>query len=540
MFSSGGPTGPSGDPLRPMNTMPTYRRGRRVYRPGPNDNAGLGGFCSVLLVLLLLAAPPVVLLLSESSRRGTYLALKEALDSDIYPLRSAEHHRVGDFVHASSHDIHAVSSDRDMDVSIPGALALRRRTEYCQWQEIRREECETCTRDVRASDGGTKQESYRCNCITRYDYVKTWRGRRINSFAFDQPAAHHNPQRDPMPSLTIPAEEAVLRAESHSHHHHHGDDEKPAVAALAPSMLSNAVRGARWRTVNFVPRGTPPVPSFWTRWMPDRTRYEPTDALRNTLTSPAAARDNFVYVGQGGYFFSPYRAEMASDMFKYFMQYMEGSLFDWQIGDVMPSCTAGDVRFRYEVQDPAEISVLGEVASLSKSAAVSSEGVKEDVALLEPKVAQNGRTVGLVHAGTVSPPAMIAAEDSDSRWMAAFPRLLLLPWAAAATRLLGAAAGFDVAVARWPTQLGCALALWCAVVGVAWLGHWGWGRNALEGPFLMIGAVVLGATASKRIPRSDVPGSLNAMWCMLGRWANVPPSWRVEASYGEDMHGKTT
>jgi len=529
-----------------MNTMPTYRRGRRVYQPGANDKGGLGGICSVLTVLVLLVAPPIALLLSESFRRESYVALREALETDIYPL-PASCGSVGALVHATSHDVRAVSSDRDMHVSVPGALSMRRRTEYCQWQEVRREDCETCSREVRAADGSTKEERYRCNCVAAYDYVKAWRGHRINSILFDRPAAHHNPQRDPMPSATFPAEEAAMRADDHrdeargdSHRPRGGEGGGAALAVLDPSMLSGGVRGARWRTVDFVPRGVPPAPSSWTRWfvnwIPDRTRYEPTDALRDIATAPAAVGDNFVYVGgSSGYFFSPYNADVASDLFKYFMQYMEGSLFDWQIGDIMPSCTAGDVRFRYEVQDPAEISVLGEVAGHTRTAAMGTDGTEEEASVLRPKTARNGRTVGLVHAGRSSPQAMIAAEDSDSRWATAFPRLLLLPWAAAASRLLGALAGVDVHAAKWPTQLSVALSLWCLLVGLAWIVNWGCcERESMEGPFLLAGAVGLGITASRRLPRSDVPRGPNALWCMLGRWANVPPSWRVEKAYANE------
>merc|ERR1719253_891608 len=91
------------------------------------------------------------------------------------------------------------------------------------------------------------------------------------------------------------------------------------------------------------------------------TRYEPLQLLKDTPNSPAAIHDNFVYVGQGGYFFSAYESQTASKLFNYFAQYLEGSLFDWQIGDLMPSCTAGDVRFYYEVQDPTTVSVLGQL-----------------------------------------------------------------------------------------------------------------------------------------------------------------------------------
>ena len=123
--------------------------------------------------------------------------------------------------------------------------------------------------------------------------VKAWRNRRIVSALFDCPGAHHNPQRNPMPSITIPAEGAVLRAPN-------GGDRGGVDAVLIPSIPSLGVRGARWRSVEFVPGGVPPVPPFWARWLPDRTRYEPADSLADTLASYAARVHNFVYVGQRG------------------------------------------------------------------------------------------------------------------------------------------------------------------------------------------------------------------------------------------------
>lgn len=187
---------------RPMNTMPTVRRGRTYHKSGPNDNRGLGGVCSVLAVALMLCAPPLVLLASERSRRTRYLALSDALDSDIVELNShglasssssssgrgelLRRLRRGALVHGTTSRIDAYSTDAEMNVSIPGALTLRRNTEYCQWQEVQRQRCETCTRTVEAKDGSRREENYQCNCTKEYSYVKSWRGHRINSLMFDQ------------------------------------------------------------------------------------------------------------------------------------------------------------------------------------------------------------------------------------------------------------------------------------------------------------------------------------------------------------------
>jgi hypothetical protein len=45
---------------------------------------------------------------------------------------------------------------------------------------------------------------------------------------------------------------------------------------------------------------------------------------------------DFVCVGWGGNFFSPYQGKSTyGKLFNYFFQYLEGSLFDWQVGDLM-------------------------------------------------------------------------------------------------------------------------------------------------------------------------------------------------------------
>jgi len=81
-------------------------------------------------------------------------------------------------------------SDQDFGIAIPGALRLRRTTEYCQWAESSHETCHTTT-----DDAGESTE----NCQTDYSYDKGWRERLIPSTNF-QERGHHNPQADPFPS----------------------------------------------------------------------------------------------------------------------------------------------------------------------------------------------------------------------------------------------------------------------------------------------------------------------------------------------------
>ena len=316
--------------------------------------------------------------------------------------------------------------DPDFDVVLDNALLLDRNTEYCQWQESSTETCQTCHREENG-----KSVDYSCNCATTYHYVKTWRSQRINSLLFDQvvsilscvqmkylntalarslalacprqPGAHYNPQRDPYPSTTFASTDARIG----------GVPLRPAVLLNSHSSVRAATHTVDWT------RGARREPAWYDTilralgFAPGAgRRYEEVATLEGHRRSPAAERERFTYVGQGGYFFSPYTADKYELLFKYFVevqehrslrirlrirmhmararahirgripaqgrplaslhraplravsvgenpptpstrarahththtQFLEGSLLDFQVGDLMPSCTAGDIR----------------------------------------------------------------------------------------------------------------------------------------------------------------------------------------------------
>jgi len=108
-------------------------------------------------------------------------------------------------------------------------VAMQRVTEYCQWQEFEHrnrkrvgKDPDYCTKkSVDPEDTACSRESCsysrESSCTSSkccswqigddifeteisYSYLKGWHSYRINSLIFDNPAAFHNPQRDPAPS----------------------------------------------------------------------------------------------------------------------------------------------------------------------------------------------------------------------------------------------------------------------------------------------------------------------------------------------------
>ena len=527
-----------------MNTMPTARRGRTYYKQGANDNRGLGGICSVIFVVMLLVVPPLILIGSESSRHTRYIALSDALNSDIVELndgntspKTLQTLRPSTLVHGTSTHVDTIASDGDMNVAVPGALTLKRNTEYCQWQELQSQNCQTCTRTVKAKDGSTKEENYQCNCVKQYDYVKSWRGHKINSMLFDQPGAHHNPQRDPMPSRLLLGDAKLTFHEGDGDiveekiEQHTKNKGSSIEASLDPNMLSSGVRNQPYRRIEFTPNGHAPPPSFFSRLFSffgptRRTRFEPLQLLKDTPNAPAAIHDNFVYVGQGGYFFSAYESATSSKLFNYFVQYLEGSLFDWQMGDLMPSCTAGDVRFYYEVQDPNVVSVLGQMSSQS-----SAEALRITPRTMNGIGDEKSATIGLVHSGRHSSEDMLLAEDSDSKNRAHLIRAMLVLWSIPASRLLGVAFGRELGDSSFLVQLEGVIGLFFALLGAIWITVWAETYGAKETTMLFFMGGTLGFLACKSALRSASSRRWYAVYCRVLKWANTPPDWRVEDSY---------
>ncbi len=144
-----------------------------------------------------------------------------------------------------------------------------------------------------------------------------WHSTTIPSIFFDQPFAHNNPQRDPAPARDWVADAAKMGS-----------------LTLDKSLLQYA---DPLEAVDFAVNSR---------------------ALQQFSQSVAARQHDFKYIGQG-YFYSPYKSD-ATEWLRIAGMALEGSLLDYQIGDLFKRCTPGDVRVSYSQVALPTASVIAE------------------------------------------------------------------------------------------------------------------------------------------------------------------------------------
>jgi len=399
---------------------------------------------TVVVVTLLAVGLPVWLYQAEKEFHEMYEATLETRDSIVeLDAQSATAPGGVSVAHLSTDDVRVEGggvADDEFGVRVEGGARLARETEYCQWQQTSVESCDTC------EERGQNQErrTYKCNCRVQYYYTKGWHSYRINSFTFDQPANHHNPQRDPFPSRMMSAPSVNLG--------------KYTVSGALISSMKGHMRSLKWSY-----DAMPEPPSFFGRiWQRfgymDSSLYLDVKELQNFASSPAGRRNEFHYIGNG-HFYSPYTPSTAGRLFKLFGQFLEGSLLDWQVGDLIPSCNAGDIRVSYRAVVPKTLSVVGEVhPGTSMNTIVHHKTTR-------------GYQFGFLHEGIKDVEQIIAEEINDRKFHLKIARCVMLGWSAFISSLAARMMGF-----RWQTWLmyiASCLSLAGCITGLTWLVVWG-------------------------------------------------------------------
>jgi hypothetical protein len=149
------------------------------------------------------------------------------------------------------------------------------------------------------------------------------------------------------------------------------------------------------------------------------TRFENMETLRSFYESEAFTQHHFVYTNTyEGWFFSAYDMPTWQKVVRGFGQWFEGSLFDWQVGDLYDmynGCTPGDIRTRYFIADPQEVSVVGQVLE-----------TKDGVYRAVPYLTSNNFKVGIIHAGLHSSDDLFTEETSLAKSACRWARFLNL------------------------------------------------------------------------------------------------------------------
>jgi hypothetical protein len=290
--------------------------------------------------------------------------------------------------------------------------AVQRKTEYCQWREHRHtkrtqvgNEPDYCT-----SSGSSSENCAGARCSSRsvgacggpccrvrqgakkykeevwYTYHKAWRTTRINSLMFDNPAAYHNPTRDPAPTthFYVGGEGIDLSGGSGSGLHVSGKD-------LAPAMMPAAVVPLYKSAVSDLP-GAALQQGFHEadhRFFYSRV---PKDGLNNPIIRAAASYlvDGVLDVNE---------ISKATGI--------EGLLGKAGLGWITKgTCNAGDIRVSFLARRiPDAVSLLGKQ--------VSSGG---GLSLLVPNIYSNGQTMFFMRSGVMDLAGLLKMTLSDEQF----------------------------------------------------------------------------------------------------------------------------
>ncbi|KAL9650212.1 hypothetical protein ABK040_014868 [Willaertia magna] len=363
-----------------FNSLTTTRIGksRIISKFEKNIENQCAKFLFHLLFILFFLSLPYYLFktelhhyLMEESFQSILNEIQPIIDP-IYSKPLIENNGQLIYLHLPSNDYIKLDEnllDQDFGLEFTSAFEMKRKVEYCQWIENSHDE------EYTDRDG----ETY---TVRTYSYTKGWVDHLIPSIFFNQPANHHNPQRNPFPNMDLIAQGIQL-----ANNYHIGSN-------------------------NLISKHKIPLRKI------DFTIRELQKCGRTIANSEP---HNFKYIGNG-YFFSPYQSSNLEKAIKLFGQFLEGSLLDWQIGDLFSNCEAGDIRISFYQAKPlpgAGISIIAKQ--------VNERGE------LDTFIAQNGFHVGLIHEGSYSTPKeMLDSEVSMHKWSLTGllgARILIIIWA---------------------------------------------------------------------------------------------------------------
>lgn len=284
--------------------------------------------------------------------------------------------------------------DKSFGIKVDFSLILKRETEYCQWYEYSSETCGRC------------DDGRRCNCEQHYTYVKGWRSYQVPSLLFKNSITYYNPLRDPYPSKKFISKNIKI-------------GENLTLGSDIIKSIKSKSRRLEWNSDSKCKEGNS---DYLASFVYDKERILDShvtlhDSMIKESFGNSDAKDEFIYVYDRSekkhFFYSPYESSTLESLVRVFGTYLEGNIFNIQIGDLVHSCTPGDIRIHYEVISPKSISGFGEVNIFNGTSYLD--------------VINNG-TFGILKEGLYTKDGLINTYSRESIISIYFVRFIFLCW----------------------------------------------------------------------------------------------------------------
>eukprot|EP01095_Lingulamoeba_sp_RSL-Kostka_P007093 TRINITY_DN2239_c1_g5_i1.p1 TRINITY_DN2239_c1_g5~~TRINITY_DN2239_c1_g5_i1.p1 ORF type:complete len:462 (-),score=112.86 TRINITY_DN2239_c1_g5_i1:500-1885(-) len=347
----------------------TFRSGRsRVLSKGEAKiNEEIKYYILLFLLIIFLVVVPLFYFKSEYDNYQLIVAIEEvAPQLEHIKYDSLEYYddyeinkMINKPIFLQSGNVYSkdLLSDPEFNLLLT-SMKLKRNVEFCQWEEI-------------ITDSTTRDDDGHSTTVRTYSYIKGWHKHPIISTFFDQPFSHHNPLRNPYSYKDWTANQ-------------YGVGEY-----TIQRDLINRIGNLKMKS--FTPQ-----------------------ELNEFQLSEAHSVHNFNYLPDSNYFYSPYEEDSAFRFARGMGQWLEGSLFDYQIGDIFNVCTPGDIRIYYEDVNPKELSLIGRL--------VDSNG---NIDLFHTS---RDYEFGLIYEGIHSSGEVFQKAKSEQHQIILIARLLLILW----------------------------------------------------------------------------------------------------------------
>lgn len=465
-----------------VNIIMTYSSGFKIRKGGEynyNYDSNINIFFSkfmIFVILFMISYIPLYFMQNQHAHLTRLDQFNDLKNMDIKHLTNKS--PIGSYVTAvSDGPIKTKVIDDYTLINVDGAVSLESFTEYCQWSEHSFKKCVS-----RSSDRKT--------CIQHkkvYYYTKIWLPYQVNSLLFNKPLLYHNPSRKNIPSKNVVSNSATFNVLNSNIKVNLNADQLQNVRINKERVVWSKIK-------------------LYNSWFfkPEPIHYETIEKLNEFKNSNAVTQEKFTYLSNNGYFYSPSKLSN-------FMSTLINALWiidGFQLGDIMTSCTAGDIRMSYYGKFPKVITVIGEKTSQ----------IENIVNIKKLDLFKNDTTVSTVYGEIISVTEIINSEVYISQVGTIFGIICIIIWCIILSRICFITLnGIDVteSIICWSLH---SIILYIIMHGIIWFKTYTY--NQVN--FLIIIMGILYYIIIKNKPTQKVVTGFNSVWCMLSDWVGLP------------------